>query len=190
MGPSPSVGRRLLSTSAQGAGQAKRKRQARKSKARNWTVPSAPSTQPSEMWPGVWFPSSGRPKRKSELAAGGLLHWPSHQTQYLKTEMLDDKEPHPTYYRQHPITINDKLSQIFLVLFYKPLFGRKSMPQERIREGICRGWEVRVGRKPQLVFWSCPPPKNTLNALSQIIASIQSNYFNQILKWQRLAFQE
>lgn len=35
---------------------------------------------------------------------------------------------------------------IFLVLFYKPLFGRKSMPQERIREGICRGWEVRVGR--------------------------------------------
>ena len=49
VGPSPSVGRRLLSTSAQGAGQAKRKRQARKSKARNWTVPSAPSTQPGEM---------------------------------------------------------------------------------------------------------------------------------------------
>lgn len=130
VGPSPSVGRRLLSTSAQGAGQAKRKRQARKSKARNWTVPSAPSTQPGEMWPGVWFPSSGRPKRKSELAAGGLLHWPSHQTQYLKTEMLDDKEPHPTYYRQHPITINDKLSQYSLFFFTNHYLGERVCPRK------------------------------------------------------------
>ena len=133
VGPSPSVGRRLLSTSAQGAGQAKRKRQARKSKARNWTVPSAPSTQPGEMWPGVWFPSSGRPKRKSELAAGGLLHWPSHQTQYLKTEMLDDKEPHPTYYRQHPITINDKLSQYSLFFFTNHYLGERVCPRKGLR---------------------------------------------------------
>lgn len=54
VGPSPSVGRRLLSISAQAAGQAKMKRQegsgqVRKSKARNWTVPSAPSTHPGEV---------------------------------------------------------------------------------------------------------------------------------------------
>ena len=91
VGPSPSVDRRLLSTSAQGAGQAKMKRQegsgqVRKSKARNWAVPSAPSTQPGAMCPGAWFASSGLPKRKSELAAGGHLHSPSQQTQYLKTD--------------------------------------------------------------------------------------------------------
>ena len=163
--------------------------QVRKSKARNWAVPSAPSTQPGAMCPGAWFASSGRPKRTSELAAGGPLHSPSHQTQYLKTD-AGWQGTASNLLQTTPYHHKWQTFRIFLVLFYKPLFGRKSMPQERIREGMCRGWEVRVGRKPQLVSWSCPPPKNTLNPLSQIIASIQSNYLNQILKWQHLAFQE
>lgn len=49
---------------------------------------------------------------------------------------------------------------------------------------------VWMGREAQLGFWSFPRPKNTTNPLNPIIASNQSSYFKQILKWQCLAFQE
>lgn len=72
---------------------------------------------------GVW-------RGSQSWLQGGPLHGPSHQTQYLKTEKRDDKEPHPTYYRQHPITINDKLSEYSLFFFTNRYLGERVCPRK------------------------------------------------------------
>ena len=51
-----------------------------------------------------------------------------------------------------PLGVKVELPDYVKASFTNYYSGEKSMPQERIREGICRGWEVWVGRKPQLVF--------------------------------------
>ena len=60
----------------------------------------------------------------------------AHLTRHsISKQMPDDKEPHPTYYRQHPITINDKLSEYSLFFFTNYYWGERVCP----RNGL--GWE-------------------------------------------------